>query len=193
MSHSIAPRSGCAGHHSQGLPQPGYHPGSAVTEKGLADVVAAETAISDIDGKLGRLWYVGYDIHDLARWSTFEETVFLLHRQRLPTRNELEDLTQRLVEERELDQWTRELMPTFADVASPMSMLRTSVSASSGYDPDGGDQSGEANQREARRLGAPVPTPIAAFHRLRAGEDMVPPNPKLPHAANFLFMLLGEE
>jgi citrate synthase len=164
-----------------------------VTDKGLADVVAAETAISDIDGKLGRLWYVGYDIHDLARWSTFEETVFLLHHQRLPSRDELDDLTGRLVEQRELDQWTRDLMPTFAEVASPMSMLRTSVSASSGYDPDGWDQSAEANERKAMRLVARFPTLIAAYHRIRSGEEPVPSNPGLPHAANFLWMLTGRE
>ena len=57
-----------------------------MTEKGLADVVAAQTRISDIDGKLGKLWYVGYDIHDLARYSTFEETVYLLHHHHLPNR-----------------------------------------------------------------------------------------------------------
>jgi citrate synthase len=164
-----------------------------VTEKGLADVVAAETAISDIDGKLGRLWYVGYDIHDLARWSTFEETAFLLHRQRLPSRDELEDLTQRLIEERDLDQWTRGLMPTFADVASPMSMLRTSVSASSGYDPDGWDQSAEANERKAMRLVARFPTLIATYHRIRSGQEPLPSNPSLPHAANFLWLLTGTE
>jgi citrate synthase len=164
-----------------------------VTEKGLADVVAAETAISDIDGRLGKLWYAGYDIHDLAAYSTFEETVFLLHNGRLPGREELDDLTQRLVEERELDQWTREMMPTFAEVASPMSMLRTSVSASSGYDPDGWDQSAEANQRKAMRLVARLPTLIATYHRLRSGDEPMPPNPQLPHAASFLAMLTGEE
>jgi citrate synthase len=166
---------------------------SAVTEKGLADVVAAETAVSDIDGRLGKLWYAGYDIHDLAAYSTFEETVFLLHHGRLPAREELDDLTQRLVEERDLDQWTRDLMPTFAEVASPMSMLRTSVSASSGYDPDGWDQSPEANERKAMRLVARFPTLIASFHRIRSGAEPITPNPQFPHAANFLAMLTGEE
>jgi citrate synthase len=164
-----------------------------VTEKGLADVVAAQTALSDIDGKLGKLWYVGYDIHDLAKYSTFEETVFLLHNQRLPGRDELEGLSERLVEERDLDEFTSGLMATLAEVSSPMSMLRTAVSASSGYDPDGWDQSEEANERKAIRLIARFPTMIAAFHRLRSGQEVVSPNPKLPHAANFLFMLLGEE
>jgi citrate synthase len=164
-----------------------------VSEKGLADVVAAETALSDIDGKLGRLWYVGYDIHDLARYSTFEETVFLLHNRKLPTREELEEISERLIGERDLDEFLEGMMPTFAEVSSPMSMLRTCVSAASAYDPDGWDQSAEANDRKAIRLIARFPTMIAAYHRLRSGEEVVPQNPKLPHAANFLAMLTGEE
>ena len=90
-----------------------------MTEKGLADVVAAQTATSDIDGKLGKLWYVGYDIHELAQYSTFEETVYLLHHQRLPSPAELEEITERLVQERELEKFTQALMPTFAEVTSP--------------------------------------------------------------------------
>ncbi len=164
-----------------------------MTDKGLADVVAAETAVSDIDGKLGKLFYAGYDIHDLATYSTFEETVFLIHNGRLPGREELDDLTARLVAERELDSWLQGLMPTFAEVTSPMSMLRTSVSASSAYDPDGWDQSAGANERKAMRLVARFPTMIATFHRLRTGHDAIPPNPALPHAANFLAMLTGDE
>jgi citrate synthase len=84
-------------------------------------------------------------------------------------------------------------MPTLSEASSPMSMLRTCVSAASAYDPDGWDQSAEANERKAMRLIARFPTMIATYHRLRRGEDLVPPNPKLPHAANFLAMLLGEE
>jgi citrate synthase len=164
-----------------------------VTEKGLADVVAAQTVLSDIDGQLGRLWYVGFDIDDLARYSTFEETVFLLHKHRLPSRDELEGLHERLTEERELDRFTQDLMPTFAEVASPMSMLRTAISASSAYDPDGWDQSAEANERKAMRLVARFPTMIATYHRIRSGEEPVPSNPKLPHAANLLAMLEGDE
>ncbi|HVM10999.1 MAG TPA: citrate synthase [Actinomycetota bacterium] len=162
-------------------------------EKGLADVVAAETKLSDIDGKLGKLFYVGYDIHDLAQHATFEETMYLLHYLRLPNRDELDDLNERLLAERDLDEFTAGLMPTFAEAASPMSMLRTGVSAGSAYDPDGWDNSAEANERKAIRLMARFPTMIAAYHRLRTGQDPIPPNPKLPHAANFLTMLLGEE
>ncbi len=84
-------------------------------------------------------------------------------------------------------------MPTFAEVSSPMSMLRTSISAASGHDPDGWDQSPEANERKAMRLIARMPTLLATFERLRRGEDIPTPNPKLPHAASFLAMLTGEE
>jgi citrate synthase len=164
-----------------------------VGEKGLADVVAAQTAISDIDGRLGRLFYVGYDINDLAQYSTFEETVYLLHFQRLPSREDLDELAERLVGERDLDDFSRGIMRTLAEASSPMSMLRTAVSAASAYDPDGWDQSAEANERKALRLIARFPTMIATYERLRNGKEPVEPNPKLPHAANFLFMLSGEE
>ena len=162
-------------------------------EKGLMDIVAAQTAISDIDGKLGKLWYVGYSIDELAEQSTFEEVVFLLHHQRLPSQSELEDLTELMVNEREAAGFIRDLMPTLAQQTSPMSMLRTSVSAASAYDPDGWDQSPEANYRKAIRLLSLMPTLIAYYDRHRKGLDIVEPNPKLPHAANFLYMLSGEE
>src|SRR2546426_12188934 len=85
------------------------------------------------------------------------------------------------------------LMPTLAKQPSPMSMLRRSVSAASAYDPDGWDQSPEANYRKAIRLISLIPTFIAYYDRNRKELPIVEPNPKLPHAANFLYMLTGEE
>ena len=164
-----------------------------MTEKGLREVVAAATSISDIDGTHGRLWYVGYDIHDLAENATYEEVVYLLQNLHLPNRQELEDVTDFLVQEREVSRFLQDLMPTLAQQTSPMSMLRTSVSAASAYDPDGWDNSPEANERKALRLVAKTPTLLAMYQRMRTGQEIVPPNPKIPHAANFLAMLLGEE
>jgi len=161
--------------------------------KGLEDVVAAQTSISDIDGRLGKLWYVGYSIDDLAEHSTFEEVTHLLHRLRLPTQDELDGLTEQMVNDREAASFLLDLMPTLAKQTSPMSMLRTSVSAASAYDPDGWDQSADANYRKAIRLVALMPTLIAYYDRHRKGLPVMEPNPKLPHAANFLYMLSGEE
>jgi 2-methylcitrate synthase len=164
-----------------------------VTEKGLRGVIAADTTISDIDGANGRLWYAGYDIHDLAANSNFEEVVYLLHHSRLPTQDEYDELLEFLTGERELSPFLSSLMVTLAQQTSPMSMLRTSISAVSAFDPDGWDESPEAQYRKAMRLVAKTPALIASYHRLRTGQDIVPPNPKLPHAGNFLWMLLGDE
>jgi citrate synthase len=84
-------------------------------------------------------------------------------------------------------------MPTLAQQTSPMSMLRTSVSAASAYDPDGWDSSAEADRRKALRLIAKTPTLLAMYDRMRTGQEIVEPHPKLPHAANFLYMLQGVE
>ena len=164
-----------------------------MTDRGLREIVAADTCVSDIDGQAGRLWYAGYDIHDLAGRTTYEEIVHLLHELRLPTQAELDGLTDFLVEERKVSRFLEDLMLTLAQQTSPMSMLRTSVSAASAYDPDGWDTSDEADRRKALRLIAKTPTMLAMYHRLRTGQEIVRPHPKLPHAANFLYMLLGVE
>jgi citrate synthase len=164
-----------------------------MAERGLEEVIAASTKLSDVDGSAGRLWYVGYDIHDLATNSTFEEVVYLLHNHRLPTASELTAQNEWLAHERRISRFLADLMPTLAQVTSPMSMLRTTVSASSAYDPDGWENTPEANERKAMRLIATTPTLIAMYHRLRTGRDLVPADEDLSHAANFLHMLLGEE
>jgi citrate synthase len=164
-----------------------------VTEQGLREVVAAQTTISDIDGEQGRLWYVGYDIHDLAAHASFEEVVYLLHHALLPTAAQLEELNRFLIAERELNPFLGRMMVVLAQQASPMSMLRTSVSAASTYDPDGWDETPEAQYRKAMRLVAMTPILIATYHRLRTGQKVLEPNPELSHAANFLWLLLGRE
>jgi len=164
-----------------------------MTGKGLADLVAAQTSLSDIDGQRGLLWYAGYDIHELAEHSTFEETAYLLHHLRLPNGVELKEFVDRFVVERDISSFRAKLMETLAVKTSPMSMLRTGVSAASAYDPDGWDESPQAQLRKAIRLIATTPTLIAMYHRLRTGKEIVDPSPTLSHARNFLWMLLGEE
>ena len=118
---------------SVGAPAPGY-PGP-MGEKGLREIIAAETSISDIDGDAGRLWYAGYEIGDLATNASFEETVYLLHNLELPNRRQLDQLNTFLVRERELHPFLARMMPTLAQNTSPMSMLRTGISASSALRP----------------------------------------------------------
>jgi citrate synthase len=165
----------------------------AETGKGLEGVVAAETALSDIDGRKGILFYVGYDIHDLAEHASFEEVVYLLHNLELPTGSELSELKELLEKEREPDQFVTELLPQLARDATPMSSLRTAVSAASAKDPDGSDTSEQAVYRRAMRLCAVFPAMVAFYDRLRADQKVIPPDAGLSHAANFLWMLKGDK
>ncbi|MGH2751938.1 MAG: citrate/2-methylcitrate synthase [Actinomycetota bacterium] len=161
--------------------------------KGLEGVVAAETSISDIDGKKGVLFYVGYDIHDLAEHSTFEETIYLLHHLELPNERQLQKLKEQLGAEREPNRFVMDLLPALSKNEQPMSMLRSAVSASSAKDPDGDDMSEDANYRKAIRLCAVTPSLVAYYDRLRNDEQLVTPDPNLSQAANFLYMLKGEK
>jgi citrate synthase len=165
----------------------------AETGKGLEGVVAAETAISDIDGQKGVLSYVGYDIHDLAPNASFEEVVYLLHNLELPSGQQLADIKDQIAAEREPNELVQKLMPHLAANSSPMSMLRTAVSASSAVDPDGWDTSEEANYRKAMRLTAVLPTMVAHFDRMRKDQPVIPPDRSLSQAANFLYMLKGDK
>lgn len=161
--------------------------------KGLEGVVAAETALSDIDGRKGLLYYVGYDIHDLAEHASFEEVIHLLYHLELPSESQLEEIRALIAREREPNALAMEILPTMAENAPAMSMLRTLASISSAKDPDGPSMSEEANYRKAIRLTASFPTFVAYFDRLRNGRQLIPPDGSLSQAANFLYMLKGDK
>lgn len=160
--------------------------------QGLEDVVAADSAISYIDGNQGILSYRGIDIHELATKSSFEEVCFLLWEGRLPRRDELDVLRRRIGSERAVPRELFGLLATVARDAAPMDSLRTAVSALAASDPDVSAMSPEANRRKAVRLTAQLATLVAAIHRLRQGKAVVPPDPGRPHADDFLRMLSGE-
>src|ERR1700688_1769126 len=102
--------------------------------KGLEGVVATTSGICYIDGEQGVLAYRGIDIHDLADHSNFEETCYLLWFGRLPNRSELENLRERLAQERQLDPGIIQFLRDIPRTALPMDVLRTAVSALSFYD-----------------------------------------------------------
>ena len=160
---------------------------------GLEDVIAGESSICYIDGVKGILAYRGYDIHELAPNSTFEETSHLLWFGRLPNASELKDTTDRMASSRVLAPAVLELMKSFPKTALPMEVLRTATSATSMYDPEIRDMSPEANQRKAIRLTSQCATIIAAFDRIRNGKAPLEPRRDLSHAGNFYYMLTGNE
>jgi citrate synthase len=160
--------------------------------RGLKGVVLDTTETSLIDGEQGKLLYHGYNIHDLAERSTFEEVIYLLWHGRLPRRAELAELDRQLKESRALPPAVIEVI-RLVQKAHPMDVLRTAVSALAAFDPDVDDHSREAVIRKSVRLTAQVPTIVAAHDRIRRGLEPVAPRPDLSHAANFLYMLHGRE
>ncbi|MDX6206706.1 MAG: citrate synthase [Frankiales bacterium] len=163
--------------------------------RGLADVVAASTAISDIDGRAGKLFYRGYDIHDLGGHISFEECVHLLQRGTLPTQAQLDSITAELAGGRDLDKHSPtvlKIMPLIAQKASPMEALRTLLSASSVDDPDKDSNSPEANARKAVRLVAQMPVLVASYHAARTGNTLPDADPSLGTAGNFLLQITGK-
>jgi citrate synthase len=165
----------------------------STTGAGLRDVVAAPSSICYIDGEKGILNYGGYNIHELAEHSTFEEVVYLLWNGRLPKRRELDELNSALIANRKLSVELIALIKSFPRDVVPMDALRTAISALAFYDPDRNDNSLEANRRKAIRLTAQLASVVAAIDRIRHGQLPLDPDPKLSHAANFLYLLNGKE
>jgi len=161
------------------------------TPKGLEGVVATTSSICYIDGDQGVLAYRGIDIHELADNSTFEETCYLLWFGKLPTREELKQLRDRMAAERKLDPAVVSLLHTAPKGIQPMDVLRTAVSALSFYDPDEKSNDHDANIRKSVRLTSQIPMIVAAYDRIRKGKKVVEPDRSLSHAANFLLQLNG--
>src|SRR5690625_4137960 len=160
--------------------------------RGLVGVKIDTSGICHIDGLKGELIYRGYDIRDLAAGATFEEVVYLLWYGDLPDATELAGFRERLAAHLRLPDETQ-LLTWGGDGIRPMHALRTAVSAmgSADAEADGLDQDNLG--RIGLRLTAKIPALVAAIVRLRNGQEPVSPKPELSLAANFLYMLTGEE
>jgi citrate synthase len=161
--------------------------------KGLEGIVAAQTQMSYIDGVEGVLEYVGIAIGDLAKHSTFEETVFLLWNKRLPAKSELESFTKELRANYPLPDGMAERITAVPASAEPMHMLRTMVSALAMHDSDPNDISVPGARAKSLRILGCTPAIVAAFDRHRRGLKPIAADTSLSFSANFLYMLNGEK
>ncbi len=165
---------------------------TAATE-GLRGVVAAQSAIGDVNGIEGKLIYQGYDIHDLAENSTFEEVIYLLWNGKLPTQAELDAHVEHLRQNYEAPAEVIGLMKQYPKDADPMDVLRTAVSSLDLYDPAGQGTDRESAVGAAVRITGQIGTIAAAWDRIRNGKEVVTPDKNLSIAENFLYMLRGEK
>ena len=166
---------------------------STAATEGLRGVVAAQSAIGDVNGIEGKLIYQGYDIHDLAENSTFEEVVFLLWNGRLPNTDELAEHEARIRRNYEAPAEVIALMKQFPKDADPMDVLRTAVSSLDFFDKNGHGTDRETATKAAIRITGQIGTIAAAWDRIRNGKDVIAPDASLGIAENFLYMLRGEQ
>jgi len=163
--------------------------------KGLAGVIANESALSDVKGAEGKLAYLGYDIDDLVENCNFGEVNYLLLNGRLPNARELKNFQQKLRHSRDLPPQVIEFIKAAPHDANPMDVLRTGVSMLGLFDKRAkiGEPDHEANYEVAMSIIARVPVIVAYFHRSRLGLSLPPIRTDLSGAAHFLYMITGEE
>jgi citrate synthase len=160
---------------------------------GLADVPVAESAVSFIDGKRARLEYRGIAVETLARESCFEETAWLLLKGDLPSQRDLANFDDQLRHHRRIKYKLRDLIKCLPDNGHPMYALQAAVAAMGMFYPARDVTNAQSNWDSAVRLVAKMPTVVAAFHRLRFGDEAITPRDDLDHAANFYYMLFERE
>src|SRR6266436_7755428 len=160
---------------------------------GLADVPVAESAISFIDGQHARLEYRGIPAEVLAKESSFEETAWLLLKGELPTQRELADFDDQLRHHRRIKYKLTDLIKCLPETGHPMDALQASVAAMGMFYPARDITNAQSNWDSVVRLIAKLPTVVAAFHRLRTGDQAITPRDDLDHAGNFYYMLFERE
>jgi len=164
---------------------------------GLAGIPVAESSVSYVDGQIGHLEYRGIDIEELAEKSSFEETSFLLLYGHLPSKDELASFDAELRLHRRIKFRIRDMMKCFPESAHPMDSLQATVAALGMFYPFPTTLAGKLDPKSVDQvcvnLIAKMPTLVAAHARMRHGDDPIPPRDDLSHAANFYYMLTGEE
>jgi len=162
-------------------------------KSGLEDVIAARSAICQVNGEAGRLYYRGYEIGDLTASASFEDVTHLLWFGELPTPAQRAEFCRRIDDARGLPAEVDALLRTLPRDCHPLDALRTAVSLAATRDTDVRSSEEAPNLRKAYRLMALVPEIVAAWHRIRSGLEPLPSGPAGSHAARFLTALTGRE
>jgi len=165
---------------------------------GLAGVPATESEISYIDGNKGELTYRGYNIMELAEYSSFEETTLLLLFGNLPNATELADFESKLRDARRVKYNLREIMKNLPATTHPMHMLQVAVASLASFYPSteymkGGTENQEYINEVTVNIISHMGTLVAMWEHMRNGYDPIEPRKDLTYAENFLYMVTGEQ
>ncbi len=160
--------------------------------RGLENAIAANTRVGYVNGKLGKLYYRGYSIEDLARYSTYEETAFLLLYGHLPNKKEFEDFSMKLKENRDVPEDVVYFLKKQPVEVDPMNLLMSGISLLAGYDDLTDVGTIESEREVAIKIISKIATLAAMIGRIKCGKNPIKPRDDLTHAENFLYMITGE-
>lgn len=160
-------------------------------KKGLVGVISDETKVSEVMPDINSLTYRGYAVQDLAKQCKFEQVAYLLLNGELPNSEQLAKFEQEERSNRTISEHLKNIIKNYPKNAHPMDTTRTSVSHMGLEDPDTADNSIPANMRKSMRLLAQISTAVAANFRVRKGQEIIEPDPKLGFCENFFNMCFG--
>ena len=156
---------------------------------GLAGVPAATSSISDVDGQRGILEYRGIRVETLCRQSSYLETAYLLLFGHLPSKPEFQQWVTDVTHHRRIKFRIIDMLKDLPEQGHPMDALQAAVAALGMFYPGRNVKDVENNYWSAVRLVAKLPTIVAAWARLRHGDDPIPPRDDLGFSENFFYML----
>ncbi|MCG2675855.1 citrate synthase/methylcitrate synthase [bacterium] len=160
--------------------------------RGLEGAIVNNTQIGYVNGKEGRLCYRGISIEDLAKYSLFEETAYLLLFGKLPKRDELNGFQEKLKVSRSIPQGIVEMIKILPKDTHSMNLLMSAVAALAGYDKESQKVTLESEKEVAIRIISKIATVTAAISRIKKGKEVIEPREDLSHAENLVYMITGE-
>jgi 2-methylcitrate synthase len=160
--------------------------------RGLEGVVVDTTRISKVMPEINSLVYAGYPVQELCAHCQFEEVAWLMWYGELPTAKQLEEFKTLGRSQRELSKDLLAVIQKSPKTAHPMDVLRTAVSFLGMEDKELSKSDREMNLKRSIALTAKIPTMIAAFYRLRKGQEFIPPRNDLGFVENFFHMVFGK-
>jgi len=154
------------------------------------NTAACASSITFIDGEKSILRYRGYPIEELAEKSTFLECAYLLIYGELPTADELEHWTNRIMRHTYIHENLVQIIESFRYDAHPMGILISSVAAMSTFHPEARQvHDPEVREKEIWRILGKLPTIAAFAYRVRIGRPHNYPDISRGYTGNFLYML----
>ncbi len=160
--------------------------------KGLEGAIVNNTQIGYVNGKEGRLCYRGISIEDLAKYSSFEETAYLLLFGKLPKSDELDGFKEKLKASRSISPGIAQMIKILPKDTHSMDLLMSAVAALAGYDKESQKVTLESEKEVAIRIISKIATVTAAISRIKKGKEVIEPREDLSHAENLVYMITGE-